>query len=130
MSYDIRVCDKDTCETVVLPEKHNLAGGTFAMGGTDEAWLNVTYNYGDFFYEFMDEDKGIRAIYGKPLKDAVALIDDTVSAIVDKLGDEPPDPDYWKATPGNACKALRNLKAIAEACLAAYPGREMEFQGD
>ena len=126
MSYDIRVCDKGTYETVTLPEKHDLGGGTFALGGTDEAWLNVTYNYGDHFREVIDPDKGIRALYGIPLKEAIDRINESIVA----LGDEPPDPDYWKASAGNPRKALENLKAIAEACLKAYPDREMEFQGD
>ena len=126
MSYDIRICDKGTYETVTLPERHYLGGGTFAIDGTPEAWLNVTYNYGEFYYDLMDEDKGIRAIYGIPLRDAIGLLDGTIA----KLGTEPPDDDYWKSSPGNARKALENLRDLAKACLAAYPDREMEFQGD
>ena len=126
MSYDIRVFDSKTEEPVTLPEKHYFAGGTFAMDGTTDPWLNITYNYGDYFYKFMDEDRGIRALYGIPLQEAIGLLDNTIVA----LGDEPPDPDYWKATAGNARKALENLKAIAEACLKAFPDREMKFDGD
>jgi hypothetical protein len=40
MSYDIRLIDPITKETLELEEPHNLRGGTYAMGGTPEAWLN------------------------------------------------------------------------------------------
>ena len=44
MSYDIAIKTKSG-ETLRLPTTHNIAGGTFRLGGTDEAWLNVTYNF-------------------------------------------------------------------------------------
>lgn len=44
MSYDIRLCDPVTHETLEVDSPHLMAGGTYALGGTTELWLNVTYN--------------------------------------------------------------------------------------
>lgn len=50
MSYDISLCDPVTHETLKADSTHFIAGGMRAMGGTKELWLNVTYNYGHFYY--------------------------------------------------------------------------------
>ena len=63
MSYDIRLVDA-AGETIELSEPHTLRGGTFASGGTTEAWLNITYNYARFYYDIWPE-QGIRYLYGK-----------------------------------------------------------------
>lgn len=45
MSYDIRLTDRVTGETLEATAPHQIRGGTYAVGGTTELWLNVTYNY-------------------------------------------------------------------------------------
>ena len=42
-------------------------GGTFVLGGTSDAELNVTYNYGKFYREHLNE-AGLRWLDGKRLK--------------------------------------------------------------
>lgn len=66
MSYDISLCDPVTHKPLKADSTHFIAGGMRAMGGTKELWLNVTYNYGHFYYrpEVFGEN-GIRSIYGK-----------------------------------------------------------------
>jgi len=110
VSYDIYLLDPETRETVYLDEPHQLKGGTYALGGTAEAWLNIPYNYSDFFRQYIDPEKGIRMLYGKKAKDCVPIL---VNAI-DQLGTNS-DPDYWAATPGNAGAALANLLALCRA---------------
>lgn len=110
MSYDLRLIDKKTKKTLQLKEKHNLKGGTYEIGGTSYAWLNVTYNYSSFFYQIFGE-KGIRTLYGMNGKDSISVLEDGIS----KLGDDVSD-DYWKATEGNAKSALKNLLILAKAC--------------
>ena len=62
MSYDIRLKDPVTDETIQLPVKHLMTGGTyradydertktFSPAAISDAWLNVTYNYGQYYYE-------------------------------------------------------------------------------
>lgn len=107
MSYDIRLKDPGG-GTHEFPESHRIHGGTYAMGGTREAWLNVTYNYGGHFSRVLDG--GIRSIYGMTAKDSIPVLEKAIA----KLGDDISD-DYWEATEGNARMALMGLQALAVA---------------
>lgn len=108
MSYDISLVDPVTKETLEVESPHQIRGGTYAVGGTTEAWLNITYNYSRFYYEVFGE-KGIRTIYGMTGAESIPVI----KKAMDKLGDDV-DPDYWKATQGNAKRALAGLLALAQ----------------
>ena len=44
------------------------------------------------------------------------------------LGEAQPDADYWKATDGNAKKALVGLKAIADLALQAFPDERLTWE--
>ena len=107
MSYDIHLLDPKTGEVLWLDEPHDLTGGTYAVGGTREAWLNVTWNYGKHYYRVMGE-KGIRAIYGLTAAQSIPVLEAAMAA----LGDER-SPDYWEATEGNAKAALGSLLELA-----------------
>lgn len=108
MSYDIYLCDPETKEVLHLDAPHHLTGGTYALGGTTEAHLNVTYNYAEHFVRVLGE-KGIRSIYGTTGADSIPVLE----AAISKLGDDADD-DYWKATEGNAKQALVQLVALAK----------------
>lgn len=110
MSYDIRLCDPVSKDTIQFESAHRIAGGTYAMGGTSEAWLNITYNYSRFFYAAMGE-KGIRTIYGMTGAESLPILKSAAEQL--DLGDKKPH-DYWKATPANARAALLGLIAFAE----------------
>ena len=45
MSYDIYLKDTVSGETLQTDQPHQMRGGQYAMGGTREMWLSVTYNY-------------------------------------------------------------------------------------
>lgn len=66
MSYDIHLNDPVTKQTIELENPHFMRGGTYAIDGTKELSLNITYNYACVFCrpEVLGE-KGIRGIYGK-----------------------------------------------------------------
>ena len=108
MSYDIRLTDPATGETLMLDKNHTLAGGTYALGGTRECWLNVTYNYGHIFRRIMGEE-GIRTLYGLTGAASLSLL----QAAAAKLHTDEHE-DYWAATEGNARKALLDLATLAE----------------
>jgi len=108
MSYDISLRDPVTRETIQLDSRHDIRGGTYAIGGSREAWLNVTYNYGDIFRRVLGPT-GIRAIYGKTGAESIS----TLTAAIAQLGDDVDD-DYWKATDGSAKRALCGLLAFAQ----------------
>lgn len=109
MSYDIYLVDA-TGKTVEFEEPIDLRGGTYAVGGTREAWLNITYNYGPHFYKVLGR-KGIRSLYGLTGLESMPMLD----AAIATLGTDEDD-DYWKATEGNARAALVNLRRLAELC--------------
>lgn len=117
MSYDINLIDQGTQRPAEVASHEE--GGTYCLGGLPEASLNVTYNYGKFYYEHLDKENGIRWLYGKSGRD----VEQKLAAAVAALGTER-DSDYWKATPGNAGYALSILLGWARQHPTAV------FQGD
>ena len=108
MSYDINLLDPVTKNVIQLDEPHQLHGGTYAVGGTKEAWLNVTYNYGEHFRSVLG-DKGIRLIYGMSGASSLPVLEKAISSLKDDVSS-----DYWAPTEGNAKAALAKLKSLAQ----------------
>ena len=108
MSYDIYLTDPVSREVLTAEVTHYMMGGTYEYGGTKELWLNVTYNYSQIFYKALGKD-GIRVIYGKSGAESIPILERGISKLKDDV-----DPDYWKATEGNAKRALCQLKAMAQ----------------
>lgn len=99
MSYDVSLEHPKTgkyAEVELFSE-----GGTYAVGGSREASLNVTYNYCRH-YEFKTLNHMPASETIKSLKDAV-----------EKLGTQK-DNDYWNSTPGNCGHACNILLVWAE----------------
>ena len=113
MSYDIALTCPVTGTTLELDEPHQMKGGTYAVGGTRVAALNITYNYAEHFYrvflEIQFSKEGIRSIYGLTGAESIPVLE----SVIAKLGDDV-DYDYWKPTEGNAKKALTQLLALAK----------------
>ena len=65
MSYDIALNDPVTGDIIELSEPHFMQGGTYAVGGTTEFWLNITYNYGKFYRQ--------DNVFGRPLLQLLAM---------------------------------------------------------
>ena len=107
MSYDISLHDPVTREVTELDEPHDMRGGTYCAGGTDELWLNVTYNYAPHFERVLGE-RGIRAIYGMTGAESIPVLEAAAARLADDASD-----DYWDATEGNAKRALLQLAAMA-----------------
>lgn len=80
----------------------------FSGSGKQEAWLNITYNYGKHYRRVFGEN-GIRTIYGMTGAESIPII----KAAMEKLSDDISE-DYWEATEGNAKKALAGLLAFAQ----------------
>lgn len=77
MSYDIHLNDPVTKQTIELENPHFMRGGTYAIGGTKELSLNITYNYACVFCrpDVLGE-KGIRSIYGKTGAESIPVSED------------------------------------------------------
>lgn len=130
MSYDISLRDPVTKETVHFDSPHQMTGGTFAAGGTTEAWLNITYNYSQWYYRdgvFPDKGEdhnGIRSIYGLSGAESIPILQHAIQALesMDKNITEEEIKDfenrgvtgYWIPTRENAIKPLYQLLAMAK----------------
>jgi len=126
MSYDISLTDPVTAHTLQLDAPHHMRGGTYQAGGTTDAHLNITWNYGPHYYRVFpkrpsipgtDENyhtadgkvSGIRSIYGMTGAASIPVL----QSAIDQLGDDT-HPDYWQPTEGNAKRALVQLLALAQ----------------
>jgi hypothetical protein len=109
MSYDITLLDPVTKQEIQFDQKRHMAGGIYALGGTNGAWLNVTYNYSRFFKMVIDEQDGIRKIYGMTGLQSLPILENAISALKDDATD-----DYWEPTEGNAKRALIQLRTLAQ----------------
>lgn len=92
--------EKDSCVKV---KKHE-EGGTRVIGGTDDAELNITYNYSRYFYEHLSPRKGLRWLNGKKASNTIRRLEKAIK----ELGVQR-DMDYWATTSGNAGYALSIL---------------------
>jgi hypothetical protein len=63
-------------------------GGTYVLGGSSEADLNVTYNYGKYFL--------FKSLHGKKAGETISDLEEAVK----RLGTEQ-DSDHWEPTAGN-----------------------------
>ena len=108
MSYDINLCDPVTHDIIEFDSPHQMKGGTYCVGGTTEAHLNITYNYGKIYREKFGKE-GIRTIYGMTGAESIPVI----QKVIDSLSDET-NSDYWTATEGNAKRALYGLLSFAK----------------
>jgi hypothetical protein len=102
-------------------------GGTYMLGGTTQADLNITYNYSGLFAEAWPEDLDKRpeagdGTLGKMLHCRVAAVTQPLLSIaIDKLliaagGVEAAaaeESSYWDATPRNAALPLIRLEKWA-----------------
>ena len=130
MSYDIYLTDPVTNDPLELDEAHHMRGGTYAMGGTTEAWLNITYNYADWYYRpgvfarTKKASKGIRTIYGMTGVESIPVLKKAISKLESMDEDISDDKrqkceahgatGYWMPTRENAIKPLYQLLTMAQ----------------
>ena len=101
MSYDVDFCDPVSKKVIELDEPHFMRGGTYAIGGTKELTLNITYNYSG---NYSKHNFSIKDLDEKTALDVIPELERVIS----ELGDDVSD-NYWDATDGNAKKALIQL---------------------
>jgi len=110
MSWDVEIAKKnDGGESGgVLEVDAHTEGGTFALGGTPTAELNITYNYDSLFTNALGVP--FPSLHGKHIREVGPLLFEAAK----KLGTKPAA-DYWKPTAGNAGHALMILANWCEA---------------
>lgn len=130
MSYDIYLVDPVSHEQIELEAAHHIRGGTYAMSGTTEAWLNITYNYANWYYRpgvfsrTRKSSKGIRTIYGMTGAESIPVLKKAIERLerlnVDISEKERRECEkqgctgYWMPTRANAIRPLYQLLALAQ----------------
>lgn len=125
MSYDITLREPVSGEIVHFDSVHQMKGGTYALGGTSEAWLNITYNYARWYCrDDVFGENGIRVIYGMIAADSISILEKAIKTLEntkDKLSEEEAKKlaeegvaGYWLPTKENAIKPLYQLLAMAK----------------
>lgn len=129
LSYDISLCDPVTKETLELDAPHQIKGGTYAVGGTTEAWLNITWNYSRWYrmdgvFPKRNDQSGIRSIYGMTGAESIPVLKSAIAALENsdqELSEEEQaeckrqgTTGYWMPTKANAIKPLYGLLAFAQ----------------
>ena len=114
---------RDAAGNVVSIEDSFEEGGTYILGGSTEADLNVTYNYGAHFETVFgskgleDPKRGIRTLIGMTGANAAPLLEKAVATLGTKVSK-----DYWEPSEGNAGYALSILLRWARQ----HPGAVFE----
>ena len=115
MSYDVYVVDKETDEPLEFQHPQHFRGGNYAVGGTTEAWLNITYNYSGHYYGVWGYS--INDFHGQPTLDVIPKLVEAIKV----LGSERDD-NYWASTPGNAGAALVDLMGL----ISQFPNGKLD----
>lgn len=124
MSWDFRLLDPVTKETAQLDAPHHMRGGTYAVGGTTDAELNVTYNYSKWYYKVFPFKEGIRGLDGVSAADSISVLKQAIQELTD-LKEELTEEEireckqqgadgYWLPTRENAIRPLYQLLALAK----------------
>ena len=125
MSYDISLVDPVTKETLVAETPHQMRGGTYAIGGTDEMWLSVTYNYGRWYRkDYAFGENGIRSINGLSGAESIPVLKKAITGLEESKEELPEEEinqcleqgvsGYWMPTKENAVRPLYQLLAMAQ----------------
>lgn len=110
MGYYIELVDQDSGETLQLDQPHHMKGSIYCIGGSCEASLSVTYNYGQFYLDAFGNEEGIRTIYGLTGAESIPVLKQAIA----NMGDEKPTGKYWEGNRGDAKRPLRQLLALAQ----------------
>lgn len=125
MSYDISLIEPVTGKTVYFDTPHQINGGTYAVGGTTEASLNITWNYARWYCrdDVFGKD-GIRTIYGMIGADSIPVLEKAIKALENTTDNLTPEEvkkyedggctGYWMPTRENAIEPLHQLLAMAK----------------
>ena len=111
MSYDINLMENGK----ICQVGNHTEGGTYVLGGTTCASLNVTWNYSFFFYNFLDKRRGIRWLYGKTALKTITRLEKAVEKLTWRMAGGIYENDYWAPTFGNARRPLEVLLGWARA---------------
>jgi len=103
MSWWVSITDPTTGVYMIVDSF--TEGGTYAIGGSSEADLNVTYNYSGHFHQVLGLRDGLRSFDGMKVEDALPILKRAIPQLDTDVSN-----DYWEPTEGNARKVLEILE--------------------
>ena len=123
MSWDVDLCDPVTNEVLELDNPHFMRGGTYAVDGTREMSLNITFNYTRFYNDAFKG--GFRALDGVSAVESIPILKAAIEKIKDPLTpdlsqEEREDYEsqqatgYWMPTKENCLRPLYQLLSLAQ----------------
>lgn len=127
MSYDFGLIEPSTGKSVYFNSPHKMKGGTYAVGGTKEAVLNITFNYSRWYNKhgvFPDDWNGIKGMDQIKAADSIPILKKAINTL-EEMTEELTTEEiknyikenlkgYWMPTRENAIKPLYQLLTIAE----------------
>ena len=118
MSWWVSITDPETDQYMVV--KPFSEGGTYDMGGSSDADLNITYNYSPHYYRVLDLEDGLRGLNGKDAAFALPVLRKGIESLEEDVAD-----DYWAPTEGNARRALVTLAEWCQQAVNAEKGHAL-----
>lgn len=112
MSYDISLVDKYTGRTIHNTTNHNISGTTYAMNGTDELWINISYNYRNWFMKCFKND-GIHFLEGKVSSETWEPLQKALVFLASNYDIKDCSSDPWSPESGDAYDMIINLLNLA-----------------
>ena len=123
MSWDVDLCDPVTNEVLELDSPHFMRGGTYAVGGTREMSLNITFNYTRFYNDAFKG--GFRALDGVSAVKSIPILKAAIEKIKDPLtpdlnqeerkhSESQQATGYWMPTKENCLRPLYQLLSLAQ----------------
>ena len=111
MSYDVKMVNAEGKKATIRwcdKPRGALAPPQLGVGYEEEVEfdMSITYNYSKFYDQVWPKD-GIRSLNGMSVPEAMVQLELGVLSLGTNY-----EPDYWKATRGNAGRALSDLLTV------------------
>lgn len=108
MSYDIRLVDKETGVELYSKHPHNFSGTTYCQNGTDELWINYSYNYREGFQRVFGES-GIHFLEDKTSIKTWTKLMVGLKYLANNFDIEEHSPNPWQPYPADVYDAILNI---------------------
>lgn len=112
MGWDISIVDKDG-KVVKSHQKHQIHGGTYAIGGQEELQISETFNYHGILADLFPGKAGIKHLNLMPTEASKTFLISAVNKLIEEAVAEGislmPHDNYWEPTLGNALAMLMRM---------------------
>lgn len=119
MGWDISIVDKDG-KVIKAHQKHQIRGGTYAIGGQEELQISETFNYSSTLKNLFPHKivlnevlYGIWVLDGLSTEDAKPLLIRAVNKLIEEAVAEGvslvPHDNYWEPVLGNVLAMLMRM---------------------